>query len=202
MENSESEFWPLPKDQLCSLFFKTRIHKVQISKWRQTTLNTPWWSLRNFLNRLTWSWRGLPRDSALWHWHIGDVTTLYPWPKTTQLPHTNNIAQSGEHILQWDLAQICEDLEPMNTWKRPHCVSPRVRSRAQVLGRALAALCARAAHGRLLPPRLCPAMPEGAYKSPWCAAVHPHPASIPEQKPQLRWALRRPPLLPKTHYRG
>jgi hypothetical protein len=41
-ENSEPEFRPLPKDQLCSLFFKTQIHKVQISKWRQTTLNTPW----------------------------------------------------------------------------------------------------------------------------------------------------------------
>jgi hypothetical protein len=35
-------------------------------------------NLRNFLKRLTRSWRRFPRDSAMRHWRFGDVTTAYP----------------------------------------------------------------------------------------------------------------------------
>jgi hypothetical protein len=51
-------------------------------------------------------------------------------------------------------------------------IPPRVRSRAQALGLALAARCAPRPVGSC-PPRLRLAMPEGAYKFSWCVAVHP-----------------------------
>jgi hypothetical protein len=53
-----------------------------------------------------------------WGVTVGDVTTPCTDPKTPQLLHENNRAQSGEHILQWDLAQIREDLEPMSAGTR------------------------------------------------------------------------------------
>jgi hypothetical protein len=46
-ENSETEFLPLHKVQSCSLFSKTQIHKTQILKWRQITLNILWQSLKS-----------------------------------------------------------------------------------------------------------------------------------------------------------
>jgi hypothetical protein len=57
---------------------------------------------------------GLPRDKASIHNQIGDVTTPCIDPKTPRLPHENDIAQLGEHILQWNLSQLREDLEPMS----------------------------------------------------------------------------------------
>jgi hypothetical protein len=60
-ENSEiqkSEFQPLSKDQSRSLFFKTQIKQVQISKWCQIPLNTPWQCLETSLHRLTHPWHG------------------------------------------------------------------------------------------------------------------------------------------------
>jgi hypothetical protein len=55
----------------------------------------------------------LPRDVAARHSKLGDATTLCTRPKTSRLPHKNDKAYPGEHILQYDLAQIREDLEPM-----------------------------------------------------------------------------------------
>jgi hypothetical protein len=52
-EIQKSEFQPLSKDQPRSLFFKTQIKQVQISKWRQIPLNTPWQTLDSSLHRLT-----------------------------------------------------------------------------------------------------------------------------------------------------
>jgi hypothetical protein len=90
----------------------------------------------------------------------------------------------------------------MDAWKRPLYVSPRVRSRAPVLGRALAALWARRTRSSP-PPRLHPVVPESAYKSLRGARQFiPHPASLPRAKPQLRRAPRRPPLPPETRRRG
>jgi hypothetical protein len=55
----------------------------------------------------------LPQDAAGRHSRLGDVTTLCTRPKTSQLPHKNDKEYLGEHILEYDLAQIREDLEPM-----------------------------------------------------------------------------------------
>jgi hypothetical protein len=56
----------------------------------------------------------LPRDEAATHTQLGDATTLCTSTKTPRLPHENDEAQSGEHILHSDLAQIREDMEPMS----------------------------------------------------------------------------------------
>jgi hypothetical protein len=54
-----------------------------------------------------------PQDAAARHSRLGDVTTLCARPKTSRLPHKKDKAYLGEHILEYDLAQIREDLEPM-----------------------------------------------------------------------------------------
>jgi hypothetical protein len=56
----------------------------------------------------------LPRDKAVRYIRLGDATTLCTSMKTPRLPHKNDKAQSGEHILHSDLAQIREDTEPMS----------------------------------------------------------------------------------------
>jgi hypothetical protein len=56
----------------------------------------------------------LPQDEATRHTRLGDATTPCTSMKTPQLPHEKYKAQSGEHILQSDLAQIREDLESMS----------------------------------------------------------------------------------------
>jgi hypothetical protein len=56
----------------------------------------------------------LPRDEAARHTRLGDATTLCTSTKIPQLPHKNDKAQMGEHILHSDLAQIHEDMEPMS----------------------------------------------------------------------------------------
>jgi hypothetical protein len=56
----------------------------------------------------------LPRDAAARHTRLGDATTLFTSTKTPWLPHENDKATSGEHILHSDLAQIHEDMEPMS----------------------------------------------------------------------------------------
>jgi hypothetical protein len=82
-------------------------------------------------------------------------------------------------------------------------VSPRVRSRAPVLGRALAAHCARAARGRLLPRACAQPCPKAPINpSPVCGSSSLTQPHFPKQKPQLRRALRRPPLPPETRHRG
>jgi hypothetical protein len=55
----------------------------------------------------------LPWDAAARHSRLGDTTTLCTRPETSRLPHKNDKAYLGEHILQYYLAQIHEDLEPM-----------------------------------------------------------------------------------------
>jgi hypothetical protein len=57
-EIQKSEFQPLSKDQSRSLFFKTQIKEVQISKRRQIPLNTPWQTLDASLHGLTHPWHG------------------------------------------------------------------------------------------------------------------------------------------------
>jgi hypothetical protein len=56
----------------------------------------------------------LPRDAAARHSRLGNATTHYTRPETTRLPHENNKATSGEHILYGDLSQIREDMHPMD----------------------------------------------------------------------------------------
>jgi hypothetical protein len=109
-ENSESEFLPLHKDQLCSLFSKTQIHKVQIPNWRQITLGTSWKSLEANLSRLTWFDMILPWDAAVRHWQHEDTTTHCTRPR---LPHINDKAYIREQILHGDLAQIHKDMKPI-----------------------------------------------------------------------------------------
>jgi hypothetical protein len=52
-EIQKTKFQTFPKVQMCSLFSKTQILEVQISKWRQNTLGTLWRSLRSNPNHLT-----------------------------------------------------------------------------------------------------------------------------------------------------
>jgi hypothetical protein len=96
-EIQKSEFQPLSKDQPRSLFFKTQIKQVQISKWRQIPLNTPWQTLDSSLHRLTRSWHGftpgldLVTLPPLWH-----DNSLYTAPNrsTSTLPplwHNNSL---------------------------------------------------------------------------------------------------------------
>jgi hypothetical protein len=80
----------------------------------------------------------LPRDEAAKHTQVGNMTTPCTDPKTPRLPHENDRAQSGEHILKWDLAQIREDLEPMSAGTRAEakhhvldCAPMLVRARAE-----------------------------------------------------------------------
>jgi hypothetical protein len=91
---------------------------VQITKWRQNILGTPWRSLGTNPGRLTRSWHGIASGrSSQTHPSWRRDNSLHR-PKTSRLPHKNDRAQSGEHILQWDLAQIREDLEPMSAGTR------------------------------------------------------------------------------------
>jgi hypothetical protein len=55
----------------------------------------------------------LPRDATARHWQLGDATTHYTRPKTPWLSHKNDKAYPMEHILQYNLAQIREDLKPI-----------------------------------------------------------------------------------------
>jgi hypothetical protein len=75
---------------------------------------------------------------------------------------------------------------------------PRVRSRARAFGRALAALYARATHGRCLFPH-APRVPISTFGAQQSAL---HFVARPSQKLQLRRALHRPPSLPKHDHRG
>jgi hypothetical protein len=56
----------------------------------------------------------LPRDAAARHSRLGDATTHCTWPETSRLPHKNDKSTSGEHILYSDLAQMREDMQPMD----------------------------------------------------------------------------------------
>jgi hypothetical protein len=69
----------------------------------------------------------LPRDAAARHSRLGDTTTHCTRPKTSRLPHENDKATSGEHILYSDLAQIREDMQHMNA-------STRAEAKSHVLG--------------------------------------------------------------------
>jgi hypothetical protein len=103
----------------------------------------------------------------------------------------------GEETLHRILGKICTFWSANGRLNLGRITLPRVRSRAQALGRALAALCARTVHGRLLSPRLRPAMPKGTYKYLGCAIVCPSLCLMPEQELQLRRALLRPPSPPE-----
>jgi hypothetical protein len=56
----------------------------------------------------------LPRDAAARHSKLGDATTHCKWSETSRLPHKNDKPTSGEHILYSDLAQIREDMQPID----------------------------------------------------------------------------------------
>jgi hypothetical protein len=122
-EIQKSEFQPLPKDQSRSLFFKTEIKQVQISKLCQIPLKTPWKNLNSNQFHLTQFWRSF--TSGL------NLVTLPPlWHDNSQcnaqiarLPHTNDKALSGEQILHSDHTQIHEDLQPMGAWTRAEAKS-------------------------------------------------------------------------------
>jgi hypothetical protein len=119
----------------------------------------------------------------------------------TRDSHTTESPWHGEETLHRILGKICTFRSANRRLNSGRITLPRVRSRAQALDRALATLCARAAHGRRLShaTQPCPRAPistSGAQQSTL------HFASRPEQKLQLRRALHRPPSLPKHGHRG
>jgi hypothetical protein len=60
----------------------------------------------------------LPRDAAVRHLQLEDTTTHCIWSKTPWLPHINDKDYIREQILHDNLAQICEDMEPIGVRTR------------------------------------------------------------------------------------
>jgi hypothetical protein len=99
--------------------------------------------------------------------YLHATISSHPGHIFTRDSHMTERPWHGEETLHRILGKICKFRSANRRLNSGRITLPRVRSRAQALGRALAALCVRAAHDR----RLRLAMPEGAYKCPWCAAV-------------------------------
>jgi hypothetical protein len=156
-----------------SLFSKTRIHKVQISKWRQNTLGTFWRSLRSNPNRLSRLdtgfvsvWTVLIELSSGHHifsprpyLHSGvthDRKSLARWRDATQDPWQDMHILVGQQTFELgqNHTSTCS-IACLSAWPRTSC--------------PLRAPCTVG----FCPPRLRPAMSEGAYKYPGCATVCP-----------------------------
>jgi hypothetical protein len=138
-EIQKSEFQPLSKDQPCSLFFKTQIKQVQISKWRQIPLNTLWQSLETSLHRLTRSWHGFTSGldlvtlPPLWH-----DNSLYTAPNRSTSTHKRQSSVGRANLVQWS----CPNTRRSSTYERLNSgrsKEPRVRSLAWPTERGLAA---------------------------------------------------------------
>jgi hypothetical protein len=72
----------------------------------------------------------------------------------------------GEETLHRILGKICTFRSANRRLNSGRITLPRVRSRAQALGRALATLCVRATHGRLLSPVPAPSHARGCLLVP------------------------------------
>jgi hypothetical protein len=138
-EIQKSEFQPLSKDRSRSLFFKTQIKQVQISKWRQILLNTSWQSLETSLHRLTCSWHGFTSGlnlmtlPLLWH-----DNSLYTAPNRSTSTHKRQSSVRGANLVQWS----CPNSRRSTTYERlnsSRSKEPRVRSLAWPVERGLAA---------------------------------------------------------------
>jgi hypothetical protein len=144
-EIQKSEFQPLSKVQSRSLFFKTQIKQVQISKWRQILLNTPWQSLEISLHHLTRSWHGFTSGlnlvtlPPLWH-----DNSLYIAPNCSTSTYKRQSYVGGANLAQWSCPNSwrCSTYEHLNSGRSK---KPRVRSLAWSAERGLAA-AARAPH--------------------------------------------------------
>ena len=98
--------------------------------------------------------------------HLGHIFT---WDS-----HTTGRPWHGEETLHRILGKICTFRSTTTRLNKGRNTPPRVRWRAQALDRALAALYARTAHGRLLSPAPAPSHARGRlYKYPGCATVCP-----------------------------
>jgi hypothetical protein len=153
---------------MCSLFSKTRNHKVQISKWCQNTLGTLWRSLNSNQNRLTRLdlgfvsvWTELSSRHNIFsprpYLHLGlthDRKTLARWRDVTQVPWQDM------HI--WVGQQAFELGQNHTSTCSIACSSARPRTGCPLRAPCTVGPC---------PPRLCPAMPKGAYKYLGCATV-------------------------------
>jgi hypothetical protein len=132
-------FSPLSKDQPRSLFFKTQIKQVKISKWCQIPLNMPWQSLETSLHHLTWFWHGFTSGldlvtlPPLWH-----DNSLYTAPNRSTSTHKRQSSFGRANLVQWS----CPNTRRSSTYE---CLNsgrskePRVRSLAWPAERGLAA---------------------------------------------------------------
>jgi hypothetical protein len=142
IQNSEiqkSEFQPPPKDQSCSLFFKTQIKQVQTSKLCQIPLNTPWKSLNSNQFHLTRFWCRFTSGITLWHYHLCDTTTLCTLPPNRSTStHKRQSFVGGANLVQ----RSCPNSRRSSTYGRLNSgrsKKPRVRSLAWPDERGLAA---------------------------------------------------------------
>jgi hypothetical protein len=189
-------FKPFPKVQMCSLFSKTRIHKVQISKWRQNTLGTLWRSLRSNPNRLTRLdisfvsvWTVLTELSSGHHifsprpyLHSGlthDRKTLARWRDATQDPWQDMHVLVGQQAFELgqNHTSTCS-IACSSAWPRTGCPLIARHARSASVPRACTQPCLRA--------------PISTLDAQWSAL---HSASRLEQELQLRE------LSPARHHR-
>jgi hypothetical protein len=103
----------------------------------------------------------------------------------------------GEEMIHRILGKICTFRSTNRRLNLGRNTPPRVRSRAQALGRALAALCARRAWSAPVARACAHPCPRAPISAPSAQQSTLHLVSRPEQKLQLRRALHRPPSLPE-----
>ena len=121
----------------------------------------------------------------------------------TRDSHKTEIPWHSEETIHRILGKICTFRSTNIHLNKGRNKRPRVRSRAQALGRALAALYTCATHGRLLSPTPMPShCPRAPISTPSAQESTPHSSSLPEQKLQLRRALHRLPSLPEHGCHG
>jgi hypothetical protein len=106
--------------------------------WKQTKI--VWHDLTQVLSRFGQCWQS----------YLQAIISSHPGHIFTQDSHTTGRPWHGEETLHMILGKICTFRSANWRLNSGRITLPRVRSRAQALGHALAALCARTAHGRLL----------------------------------------------------
>jgi hypothetical protein len=183
MENSKIQnlnFGLFPKISCVLYFSKLESKKVQISKCRQTTLNTPWLSLRNFSQ---------PFDMILARISSGlGLVTLTHWRRDNSLSMTQNHSTST-YNRQSSIGGTDLTMGSFPNSRRFGAYE-RLKETTLCVGTCLIACSSARPHtGRTLRarhtrsasfPRACAQPCQRVHISPpWCATVHPSPRLTP-----------------------
>jgi hypothetical protein len=153
--------------------------------WKQTKI--VWHDLTQVLSRFGQCWQS----------YLPAIISSHPGHIFTRDSHTTGWPWHGEETLHRILAKLCTSRLAKRHLNSGRITLPHVRSRAQALGRALAALCVRCARSASVSRACTQPCPRAPIRTPGVQRSALHSASCPAQELQLRRALLRPPSLPE-----